>query len=208
MHAQSLATLLNQLDVFVGLSDRQLTALMRDIERVSFREGDTIIRDGDMGDCAYIVISGLAEVQPDGEHHETVKPIEPGTLLGEMAMLIEHEYKVTVVARSPVRAAKITRSALHRLMLSDTELTEHFVMKITARLARIKQMLQIIDQTLLNAADTDRLADPVEPKMLAIGQRLALMHSREADQSLEAIDAPLLEEHPGYEQEARNQERS
>jgi CRP/FNR family cyclic AMP-dependent transcriptional regulator len=165
MQPSPLAALLVNLEVFAGLTDRQLTALLREVERVSFRDGDTIIRDGDVGHAAYIIISGRAEVLPDAERHDTAKPVEPGTLLGEMAMLIEHEYRTTVVARSPVRAAKIPRSSLHRMMLDDTKLTEHFVEKISTRLSRVKQMLQIIDETLLSASELDRITDALEPEM-------------------------------------------
>ncbi|HEY6010861.1 MAG TPA: cyclic nucleotide-binding domain-containing protein, partial [Nitrospirota bacterium] len=49
--------------LFQGLSDEELQKLMDMAEPVSLRAGDTLIKQGEPGDAAYVVISGDFEVQ-------------------------------------------------------------------------------------------------------------------------------------------------
>jgi CRP-like cAMP-binding protein len=72
----------------------------------------------------------------------------PGTLLGELAMLIETHYGSTVVARTPVTAMRFARSAMHDLMLKDRGLAEHFASKIRARLSDIAHRLRAVEEAM------------------------------------------------------------
>jgi CRP-like cAMP-binding protein len=74
-----------------------------------------------------------------------------------MAMLIEHDYAVTVVARTSVRALKISRQAMLRLMAEDPDLAQHFVDRIATRLTRLAVELRRIDQMLALAAEPPSL---------------------------------------------------
>ena len=49
--------------LFTGLSDRELEQLMGQAEPVSLRAGEILIRQGDLGDSAYVVLKGEFEIQ-------------------------------------------------------------------------------------------------------------------------------------------------
>jgi CRP-like cAMP-binding protein len=63
-------------------------------------------------------------------------------------MLIDTEHTSTIVARTAVRALRIARSELHRHMIEDPTLADHFVSKISGRLRRLAVELHRIDSTL------------------------------------------------------------
>jgi CRP-like cAMP-binding protein len=131
--------------VFQGLTHVQLSDIARRAERVMFRIGQPIVKAGEPGDGAYLIIVGDAE-RRDGA--VVTDQIETGSLVGEMAMLVDTEYSCTVVARSAVRALKITRAALYALMERDPELAAHFVGKISARLRDFTDELRRIENEL------------------------------------------------------------
>ena len=150
MSIDQLATHLLRLEVFQDLSPTQLNEVARRAERIVYKPGQLIIADGEPGDAAVLVIGGEAMRiigQPGGNITER-EPVEPGSLLGEMTMLIETEYSSTVVATTPVRALRIRRDGMLEMMLADRSLAEHFVQKIARRLKRISTELHRIESTL------------------------------------------------------------
>ena len=92
----------------MDLSKSQLQALADSAERIAIDGGTLIIGDDQPGDAAYLLVKGRA-ARLDG----IGRPMEPlpiGTMVGEMAMLIETRHTATVVAIEPIKALKFTRS--------------------------------------------------------------------------------------------------
>jgi CRP/FNR family transcriptional regulator, cyclic AMP receptor protein len=136
---------LMRVPVLQGLTQPQLTEIARRAERVMFRIGQTIIKEGSAGDGAFLIIVG------DGERRDAtgaVSPVVTGSLIGEMAMLIDTEYGSTIVAKTAIRAIKITRAALYQQMERDPELAAHFVAKIAGRLHDFQDQLRCIEAEL------------------------------------------------------------
>ena len=142
-----------RLEIFQGLKPLQITEIARQAERIVFREGDIIVHSGTPGDAAYVVVSGEAVCLKRSGGHVRAEPIEAGSLIGELAMLVEHDYSITVVAKGPVRALKIAREAMHDQMRDDRHLAEHISAKITARLSRLAAELRGIDSRLARVAE-------------------------------------------------------
>ncbi len=111
--------------LFSGLKPLQLTEIARQAERIAFRRGSTITKAGAAGDGAYLIVSGDAVRVPEPRSDVQPMPIEPGSLVGELAMLIDHVYGATVVAEGRVHCLKILRSALHEQMQADPALADH-----------------------------------------------------------------------------------
>ena len=49
--------------LFEGLSDQELQQLVNDATPVSLRGGETLMKQGDPGDAAYVVLKGGFEIQ-------------------------------------------------------------------------------------------------------------------------------------------------
>jgi CRP-like cAMP-binding protein len=135
--------------LFAGLKPLQITEIARQAERCRFRAGDTITRAGEPADGAYLIASGLAERVGDEGGRE---PVEPGSLIGEIAMLVEHNYGATVAAREQVLCLKITRAAMRAQLAEEPALALHFQRRIAGRLSRVAEDLQRIDDALAACA--------------------------------------------------------
>ncbi len=134
--------------LFAGLKPLQITEIARQAERCRFRQGDIITKAGEAADGAYLIASGLADRLADGGGDAASEPVEPGSLIGEMAMLVEHDYGATVIARDRVLCLKITRAALREQLLQDPALALHLQRRIADRLSRVADDLRQIDSAL------------------------------------------------------------
>ncbi len=133
--------------LFCGLKPLQLTEIARQAERIAFRRGSAITQAGTPGDGAYLIVSGDAVRMPE-LRSDAPEPIEPGSLIGELAMLIDHVYGATVVAEGRVHCLKILRSALDEQMQADPAVADHFSRALVARLTQVALQMRRIDQLL------------------------------------------------------------
>jgi CRP-like cAMP-binding protein len=145
---QVLASLL-RVPVFSGLSPLQITEIGRRAQRCAFGRGEIIIEAGEPGDAAYLVLTDGAGLRTAGASRwAPLEPVEPGSLLGELAMFVEHAYGVTVVAQGWVDCLKLERSALHDQMREDPDLADRLAQVIHDRVKRLATELQEVDQLL------------------------------------------------------------
>jgi CRP/FNR family transcriptional regulator, cyclic AMP receptor protein len=148
-----------QVPALAGLKALQIAEIARHTKKLKFLRGDIITRAGQPGDGAYLLVSGPAERVIERGPGARSEPIEPGSLIGEMAMLVDHDYGSTVVARDWVYCLKVTRVAMHAQMLEDGDLREHFERRITERLLRVAEELRQIDAILAARQATQREQD-------------------------------------------------
>ncbi len=163
MVVDALAAPLLRVELFQGLKATQLTQIGRAAERMVYRTGDTITRAGDDADAAILIVSGAAEWL-DGP---SADDIEIGSLIGEMAMFIDHVYGATIVAKSQVRCLRLPRAEMQALLLQDASLAQHLTSKIAMRLTRVADQLRAIDDTMTGEAV------PVQAEQPAHGQGMA-----------------------------------
>jgi CRP/FNR family transcriptional regulator, cyclic AMP receptor protein len=148
MPTDRLVAPLLRVPILAGLRPLQISEVARHAERRKFRGGDIITQAGEPGDGAYLVVSGRCDRVVRSGFAAASEPIEPGSLVGEMAMLIEHEYRTTVIARDRVLCLKILRAALHAQMLEDAGLARHLERCISDRLVKVSEDLRSIDRML------------------------------------------------------------
>ena len=157
MAIDKLVAPLMRVPLFATLKPLQLTELARHAERIAFRPGSTITTAGEPGDGAFLIVSGQAARVLNGT--SPPHPIETGSLVGELAMLTEHIYGVTVIAQDRVNALKITRAGLHAQMRDDPRLAEHFTGLLTERLKQVAAEMRSIDELLAVASRKMLAAD-------------------------------------------------
>ena len=115
---------LSRVPLFAELKPLQISRIARQAERCCFRRGDIITKAGAPGDGAFLILSGEAGAGPAGDRGRHPEPIEPGSLVGELAMFVEHVYGATVVADGRVDCLKLERSMLHEQMRADPDIAE------------------------------------------------------------------------------------
>ena len=140
MSVDTPVALLARIPIFSRLMPAQIAEIVRRAEKIKIPAREHITRAGTPGDGAFLLVSGNAEDLADPS-----QPLPPGSLIGELAMLVEHNYGATVVARERMHCLKITRAAMHSQILEDPSLGEHLTQHITQRLLRMANGLKHID---------------------------------------------------------------
>jgi CRP-like cAMP-binding protein len=137
-----------RVELFAGLRPLQLSEIVRRAERVVFKPGTVIMEAGQAGDSAILVVAGETVRTEAPAGAIAPEKLPAGTLLGEMAMLVETDYSSTVVARQTVKALRFTRTAIYEQMRQDRDLADHLVAQIARRLHALAAELKALDETL------------------------------------------------------------
>ena len=97
----------------------------------SFKQGETIFKQGDTADCMFAVVEGAVEIELRGT---VVERIAPGGVFGEMALIDGQPRSATALAAADCSVAVINEKRFLRLI----ELTPRFAL----------QMMQVITERL------------------------------------------------------------
>src|SRR5262245_22270524 len=125
---------LSRVPLFAGLMPAQITEIGRMARRCAFSSGEVITRAGEPADGAYLILSGEAGSRAGPAERGAADLVEPGSLVGELAMFIEHSYGTTVVARDWVDCLKLERTTLTEHMRRDPEIADRVADVIRGRL--------------------------------------------------------------------------
>ena len=79
-------------------------------------DGETLFHAGDNADGGYVVQEGSFELRPGTPMASPDVVAGPGTLLGELALLIETARPATAVAREPSTVIRISRSLFLKML--------------------------------------------------------------------------------------------
>ncbi len=126
--AAQLKSLLKKHVVFSILEEREIAELLPKFELVSFAMGETIIEQGEAGDCAYLIYSGRVRVFRQGA---TGKPVTLGTLnagdlFGERAILKNEVRSASCRASEDVVLFRIHRADFEQLLEDHAALVPYF----------------------------------------------------------------------------------
>ncbi len=68
--------------------------------------GETLFREGEIGDALYIVAEGQVDIYAGGQQLET---LGPGDILGEMALIDDQPRMATAIARTDCLLTRVSR---------------------------------------------------------------------------------------------------
>jgi CRP-like cAMP-binding protein len=140
--------LLRKVPLFDGLSESQLRAIADAGQKKFFEAGEALISEGEKGSAAYLVVSGKAACPKMEKGERLVEDIWPGTLVGELAMLVETQHNFTVTATERLRALAIHKDDFRQVMEADTRLAQHIANRLLARLHGLAKELREVDNKL------------------------------------------------------------
>jgi CRP-like cAMP-binding protein len=86
--------------LFASLSKSQRRTMATTAKERGYREGDTIVKQGEKGIGFYLILSGQARVEKSGKE---VAALGPGQYFGEMALLDQQPRTADVRAAGAVR---------------------------------------------------------------------------------------------------------
>lgn len=128
--------------LFEGLSDQELQQLVNNAQPVSLRAGDSLMKQGEPGDCAYVVLQGGFEIQKQsGQSIIKIDVRKPGEIIGEMALLSNAPRSATVVAACDSETLCISQEAFERLLSTSPTATMAVLRWVMARLGQNESLL-------------------------------------------------------------------
>jgi len=105
-----------------------------------YRDGQTIIRQGEMGDSMYVVQAGRVEViqsSDDGEQHLAF--LESGDFFGEMAVFEKIVRSATVRSVGESRVLKVDNRTLLRRIREDPLLAVNLLKTMSCRIRHLNE---------------------------------------------------------------------
>ncbi len=114
---------LEMLPLFQGVDAEHLTLLKPLFERVSYRPGMAVVKQGDPADYLYLVESGILEIsyKPYDGEHITVSHVEMGGLFGWSAVLGSPEYTSSGTAIEDLAVIRVRGNDLRKLCSDNPE---------------------------------------------------------------------------------------
>ena len=100
-----------------------------------YRDGEDIIRQGEIGDCMYVVQSGRVDVLQTGEYGEQhLAFLNAGDFFGEMAVFEREKRSATVRSVGESRVLKVDRKTLLRRIGEDPLLAVNLLQTMSRRI--------------------------------------------------------------------------
>jgi CRP-like cAMP-binding protein len=129
--------MLRQVPLFAGVSPAKLKLLAFTSERVAYRAGEVLCRQGDVGDAAFVILSGNAEIVVDGSAGPIkVAEIGENAIVGEIAILCDIARTATVIALTPLEALRISKETFVKLLADFPEMTIEVMRVLADRLSQ------------------------------------------------------------------------
>ena len=150
--------------LFRDLPSELLVAIAETAEELAFRPADVLIEEGERGDSLFVVVEGRVAIRVAGAG--TVAVRGPQSVIGEMAVITEHERSATCVAEDDVLALVVHRDAIWALMARYSELALAVVRILAERLDEAVDNLRRLGAT---SATAERGASPRGPSN-AVGE--------------------------------------
>jgi len=130
-----------QMNTNITLLKEENTMNMSDLGKI-YQTGETIVRQGEIGDCMYVIQDGQVEVVSNSENREVqLDVLGKNEFFGEMA-IFEHEIRsATVRALGPVRILTIDHKNFLQRIHEDPSLAYRLMEIMSNRVRRL--MLEV-----------------------------------------------------------------
>jgi CRP-like cAMP-binding protein len=107
-----------------------------------YKDGEIIVRQGDVGNCMHVVQSGQVEVMKEMNGVETsLTVLGEGGIFGEMALLGKEVRSATVRALREVRILTVDKKTFLRWMSQDPTVAFHVVEMMSKRIRELSEEL-------------------------------------------------------------------
>jgi len=138
---------LSKVPLFSELNQRQLKRLANDFRERRYKEGISIVRQGEMSGIGFFVITeGVAAVEIDGRE---VATLGPGDHFGELALISEGLRTATVRSITPLECVEITFWDFRKAAKANPDITWKLLqyvvdLLVEERLARSRAFAQAL----------------------------------------------------------------
>jgi CRP-like cAMP-binding protein len=122
---------LRKVPLFSDCSRRELAEIATIADEIRFPQGQTLMKEGEVGREFVIVVDGTVEIRRGGQR---VPVIGGSSFFGEASLLTGTPRNATVITTSPVRALVITARAFGRFLSDSPTIQRKILSALAARL--------------------------------------------------------------------------
>jgi aquaporin Z len=99
------------------------------------RTGEVVMREGEIGDEAYLIERGRLDVRRRSAAGEDVSiaTLGPGDWVGEMSLLLDEARSASIVALTDAQLRRVTKSTFARVLAEDPERTQELLRQLARR---------------------------------------------------------------------------
>lgn len=142
--SEAVGEALAQVTLFSRLSERQRARLARFATTRDYKQGATIVRQGDTSMSLYVILSGSARVDRESEGGGGAVQVErlgPGGAFGEMGLLDDQPRAATVVAEEPTTCALLAKWDFQNELREDPAIALALLPVLTGRIRELDSLL-------------------------------------------------------------------
>jgi CRP/FNR family cyclic AMP-dependent transcriptional regulator len=144
---------LGKVDLFSGIRPEGLERIAAICSEQSFRVGDVVFREGEVGDKLYLILEGKVRISREvsGMGEEALAVLGPGQAFGEMALIDEFPRSADARVHERCRLLMLTKEQLEDLLLLEKDLAYeilwNFVRILSARLRETNDKMTFLSVT-------------------------------------------------------------
>jgi CRP/FNR family transcriptional regulator, cyclic AMP receptor protein len=134
---------LSRAPLFSALDDDAAAALRASMTEVTLPRGETLFREGDSGDCLYVITDGkikLGRAATDGREN-ILAILGPGEMFGELSLFDPKPRTATAVAVVDSTLMSLGHEALDQLLTGRPAVAESMLAALAQRLRRTNESL-------------------------------------------------------------------
>ena len=133
---------LRSIPIFAKIEPAKLKLLAFTSERLEFMDGDELCHQGDVGDAAYIILDGRADVLVDTPTGALkVAQVGKNDIIGEIAILCDVPRTATVTANTDLATLKISKDNFFQLLGQFPQIGIEVMHELASRLHHTTQAL-------------------------------------------------------------------
>jgi len=136
--------ILRRVPIFSQIDAAKLKLMAFASERLTYKAGQTLFKQGEMGDAAYIVLDGTADILIDtAEGPLRVARLSENEIIGEIAILCDIPRTASVEAVTELTALKITKELFFRMIMDFPEMGVEIMRVLAHRLEQTTNQLRV-----------------------------------------------------------------
>lgn len=151
---ETVHTLLQNIPLFDGLSQKELSAVESILHRREYDPGETLFRQGNPGVGMYVIQEGSIDILYEPTD-DTLAELTDGDFFGELALLNETPRSATAISRTNSILYGLFRPDLLDLVERDTSLGVQILLRmgqvLSERLIRTNEKVQTLRERLADA---------------------------------------------------------
>jgi CRP/FNR family transcriptional regulator, cyclic AMP receptor protein len=144
--------MLDGVPLFAGLNKRQLTAVAKVIDHMTFEPGAELVKELEVGRRLIIIREGTAEVRRQGSAGDgagtgtergaarRIATVGPGDVVGELSLIDGKPTSASVVADTTVEALVLYKTRLTKLLASMPQLYPGLLVGLASRIRQLDRV--------------------------------------------------------------------